>query len=177
MSFSDIIKEASSKDWSLELFTKRVIILGCGNVLFGDDGFGPQVIDHLLTNYDLPPDVYALDVGTSVRNILFDFILSPQKPQKVILIDAIQVEGKRPGEIFEIDIDKVPVEKIPSFSVHEGPTLNFLQELKNFGQMRIHVVVAQAKEIPEIVKPGLSSEVQVAIPKACEYLKRFWQKT
>jgi len=175
MRFSDIIKETAPRDWSLAMFNKRVLIFGCGNVLFGDDGFGPQVVEYLTQHYKLPADVYALDVGTSIRNILFDLLLSPQRPQRLILIDAIQIKNKRPGEIFEIDIDTLPPSKIPDLSLHQGPTVNFLQELKRLGQVQIHIVVVQAKEIPEIVKPGLSKEVKAAIPKMCQYLKQLWE--
>ncbi len=175
MRFSDIIKETAPRDWSLEMFNKRVLIFGCGNVLFGDDGFGPQVVEYLMQHYKLPSDVYALDVGTSIRNVLFDLLLSPQRPQRLILIDAIQIKNKRPGEIFEIDIDTLPPSKIPDFSLHQGPTVNFLQELKRLGQVQIHIMVVQAKEIPEIVKPGLSKEVKAAIPKMCQYLKQLWE--
>ncbi|MCD6320567.1 MAG: hydrogenase maturation protease [Candidatus Desulfofervidaceae bacterium] len=174
MNFSEIIKESSSKDWSLDIFTKRVVIFGCGNVLFGDDGFGPQVIEYLLAHYKLPEDVYVLDVGTSIRSILFDLLLSPQKPQKVILIDAVQFPERAPGEIFEIDVDGMPTSKTPDFSIHQGPTINFLKELKTLSQLDVHIVVVQAKYIPDQVEPGLSEEVQKAVPEMCIYLKQLW---
>lgn len=28
-------------------YKKSVLVLGCGNILFGDDGFGPAVVEHL----------------------------------------------------------------------------------------------------------------------------------
>ena len=58
------------------IFEKSILIFGCGNILWGDDGFGPAVIAHLKEHYLLPDDVLALDVGTSIRDILFDLILS-----------------------------------------------------------------------------------------------------
>ena len=73
MRFSDIIKETAPRDWSFEMFNKRVLIFGCGNVLFGDDGFGPQVVEYLTQHYKLPSDVYALDVGTSIRIFYLTF--------------------------------------------------------------------------------------------------------
>ncbi len=35
-------------------WNKEILILGCGNVLFGDDGFGPAVAEHLLKNFEIP---------------------------------------------------------------------------------------------------------------------------
>ena len=31
----------------MEMFEKRVLIFGCGSILWGDDGFGPAVIECL----------------------------------------------------------------------------------------------------------------------------------
>ena len=59
-----------------KIFDKSVVVFGCGNILYGDDGFGPAVIKHLQENYPLPADVLVLDVGTSIRDILFDLVLS-----------------------------------------------------------------------------------------------------
>ena len=54
-----------------DLFEKSVLIFGCGNILWGDDGFGPAVIQRLKEHYRLPGNVLAMDVGTSIRDILF----------------------------------------------------------------------------------------------------------
>ena len=43
---------------------KRIIVLGVGNRLMGDDGFGPRVID-LLESTDLADDVEFRDAGTA----------------------------------------------------------------------------------------------------------------
>ncbi|NIM48234.1 MAG: hydrogenase maturation protease, partial [Gemmatimonadales bacterium] len=46
-------------------YDKRVVVLGCGNVLFGDDGFGPAVAQHCQEHYRIPADICVLDAGTS----------------------------------------------------------------------------------------------------------------
>jgi hydrogenase maturation protease len=50
-----------------EMLNKRVLVLGVGNVLFGDDGFGPAVANALADQCVLPADVLVADVGTSGR--------------------------------------------------------------------------------------------------------------
>jgi coenzyme F420 hydrogenase subunit delta len=60
-----------------ELMTSRILILGCGNTLFGDVGFGPAMIEALGSETGLPPDAAALDVGIIVSDLLFDGALSP----------------------------------------------------------------------------------------------------
>ena len=42
----------------------RVGVIGLGNVLMGDDAFGPWVVQTLLAEYDFPEDVAVEDLGT-----------------------------------------------------------------------------------------------------------------
>ena len=154
-------------DYVPDVYKKDVVILGCGNILFGDDGFGPEVINYLEANYSIPENVCALDTGTGVREILFDITLSEKKPKKIIIIDAVDV-GKIPGELFEIEIDDIPMNKIDDFSMHQVPTSNLLKELKDSTKVDVSVIACQVKVIPDIVTMGLSNEIQKAIPLACE---------
>ncbi len=56
--------------------SKPCLIFGCGNPLFGDDGFGPKVIEHIEKHHEIPGYAACIDVGTSIRDILFDILLS-----------------------------------------------------------------------------------------------------
>jgi len=143
------------------------LIFGCGNILFGDDGFGPAVVQHLQDNYPLPADVLVQDVGTSIREMLFDLAISEKKPQTIIIIDAVDYPDRKPGEVFEIPVEGIPAQKTADFSLHQFPTVNLLQELKEQTQVQIHVIVVQVKDLPEEVSPGLSPEVAGAIKEVC----------
>jgi len=88
-----------------QLFEKSILVFGCGNILFGDDGFGPAVVNHLKEKYSLPDDVLVMDVGTSIRDILFDLALSEKKPKKIIVFDAVDYPDRKPGEVFEIPVE------------------------------------------------------------------------
>ncbi len=145
-----------------------VLIFGCGNLLWGDDGFGPAVIAHLEQNYRLPEGVLALDVGTGIRDILFDLILSEKKPERLIILDAVDYPDRRPGEVFEIPVEGIPLEKTHDFSLHQFPTVNMLKELKDHSAIQVRIIVAQIESIPEEVRPGLSAVMQEAVAVACE---------
>lgn len=152
------------------IFEKSVLIFGCGNTLYGDDGFGPAVIEHLLQHYQLPEDVLALDVGTSIRDLLFDLVLSEKKPGLLIIIDAVDYPDRRPGELFEIPVAGIPEKKISDFSLHQFPTVNMLAELKESSGLEVKIIVAQTDTLPEEVRPGLSEPVQQAVAPACEQI-------
>ena len=147
--------------------TKRCLVFGCGNPLFGDDGFGEKVIEHLLESCAIPDDVAVLDVGTAVRDMLFDILLSPRKPEEVIIIDAMEVAGGRPGQIFGIDIDQIHPAKLCDFSLHQFPTTNMLKEIREGTDIRIRILVVHPDELPGEVRPGLSPAVAAAVPLMC----------
>ncbi|MBM4294727.1 MAG: hydrogenase maturation protease [Deltaproteobacteria bacterium] len=148
-----------------DLFDKSVVIFGCGNILFGDDGFGPAVVKELQENYVLPGDVLALDVGTSIRDILFDILISEKKPERLIIVDAVD-RGQEPGELFELPVEEIPPQKTADFSLHQFPTVNMLQELKDQTGVAVIILAAQVQEIPEEVQPGLSNRLQWAVKEA-----------
>jgi coenzyme F420 hydrogenase subunit delta len=143
---------------------KKTLILGCGNILFGDDGFGPRVAEELIKNYNLPENVGVINAGTSVRTILFDMILSEKKPGKIIIIDAIDA-NKTPGEIFELPIDEIPEKKIDDFSMHQLPTSNLLKELKDLCKVDVSIIACQVEHIPTEVSTTISKKLIDAIPE------------
>ena len=154
-------------DW----YDKSVLILGCGNILFGDDGFGPAVAQRLRRNFTIPGDICVFDAGTSVREILFDTILSDKKPSKIIIVDALDCDRK-PGELFSLDVDSLPNIKLDDFSMHQVPTSNLLRELQDLCSIEVIVTACQVAHIPDSVSPGLSEPVRGAVEAAAEMLAR-----
>jgi coenzyme F420 hydrogenase subunit delta len=151
-----------------ELQTKRVLIFGCGNVLMGDDGFGPAVIKRLRQHHDLPDFAHAEDVGTSVRDILFNITLLEKRPEHIIVIDAVDKPGRSPGEVFEIPVDAIPEQKIVDYSFHQFPTSNLLKELQDACGLKVTVVAAQTGAKLEQVEPGLSTPMRAAVREAAQ---------
>jgi len=141
---------------------KEILIAGCGNKLFGDDGFGPEVVEYLLDHYNIPNNICLLDVGTGIRKILFTISLSEPRPKVIVIIDAVD-KGRRPGEIFEITLDEIPKEKIDDFSIHQVPSSNLLRELRDFCSVKVRVMACQIEAIPETMQSGLSEPVKKAV--------------
>ncbi len=148
-------------------YDKSTLILGCGNVLLGDDGFGVAVARYLLDNFTIPPDFCVLDAGTSVREILFDTILSDKKPSKIVIVDAMDC-GRTPGELFRLDIDSLPNVKLDDFSMHQIPTSNLLRELRDICGIEIIVIACQTAGATDQVNPGLSGPVEKAVKIAVQ---------
>ncbi|HKZ94719.1 MAG TPA: hydrogenase maturation protease [Candidatus Bathyarchaeia archaeon] len=159
-----------------EYVKKPVLILGVGNLLFGDDGFGPAVVDYMLRNCKIPDEVYVMDVGIGAGDVLFTVGLSPKKPKKIIVLDAVDVKRK-PGEIFELSLDDLPANKITDFSMHLFPAANLLKELRDQMGIDIVILACQAERIPDDVNPGLSDSVKEALLRAAEKALELAQTT
>lgn len=147
----------------------KAMIFGCGNIIMGDDGFGPAVVDELQDRYELPEDIEAIDAGTCVREYLFDYLLMEEgRPERIIVLDAVDFEGRRPGEVFEIQPSEIPAKKIHDFSLHQFPTVNLLQELADNTGIPVSIIAAQIEYIPDEIAPGLSPPMVKAVTEACE---------
>jgi coenzyme F420 hydrogenase subunit delta len=145
---------------------KRVLILGCGNTLFGDDGFGPETIAYMQKNCQIPNDVHVMDVGTGASKILLILTLSEKKPERLIILDAVNV-GRKPGEVFEASVEDLLKHRVSDFSSHLFPTAYSLRELQKKG-VKVKILACQVKKIPEAVSPGLSEPVKRAVSKAAK---------
>jgi len=71
----------------------RILLLGIGNILMGDEGIGVHVLRHLQEK-SLPPEVQCLDGGTGSFTLLGPM----QAAEKIILIDAT-IDGAQVGTV------------------------------------------------------------------------------
>ncbi len=143
----------------------RVLILGVGNILFGDDGFGPAVVEALQKDYAIPEDIYVMDVGTGVRKLLFTLILGDSYPKEVVIVDAVDW-GDQIGNVKIISAEQLPATKIDDFSLHQIPTSNMLRELQDQCQVEVNVVVCDVGELPQLIEPGLTYLTSQAVQTA-----------
>lgn len=87
---------------------ERVLILGIGNILMGDEGVGVHVV-RSLERMPVPAGVTCLDGGTGSFTLLEPL----SRAERVVLIDAT-VDGKPPGTVTRLR---------PRFSADYPPTL------------------------------------------------------
>lgn len=140
----------------------RVLILGVGNILFGDDGFGPAVAEHLAHHYRIPDDIYVMDVGTGVRKLLFTLTLSETRPEEIVIVDAVD-RGRGDGQVGEIPLEALPITKIDDFSLHQVPSSNMLRELQDSCGVKITVFSCDVGVVPQEIQPGLSPGTNQAV--------------
>jgi hydrogenase maturation protease len=74
--------------------TRRTAILGLGSVLMGDDAAGPHVLRRLEAEYELPPEIELLDLGTPGPELAHII----EGRDALIVIDTIKAPGE-PGDL------------------------------------------------------------------------------
>ena len=147
----------------------ETLVVGCGNLLFKDDGFGPCVIKELKEGYfknkELPDEVDIIDAGTSATYYIFS--LPSPKWKKLVIVDVVEF-GAEAGTLkyfSPFDMPKGKYENAHNWAVEEP-----LQDLANEG-VEVVIVGCQPKEIsaPDI-EMGLTEPVENAIPKAIDMI-------
>ena len=152
--------------------TPAVAIFGCGNILLGDDGFGPAVIG-LLNRLGLPGSVRAIDVGTGIREYLLDYLMLPSlRPQLLVVVDAGYEPGLPLGTVQVCDVESMTACKINDFSLHQFPTVNLLAELQEETDVAVKLVTAQSAPEAEGMRIGLSPAMIAAVADACHCIGR-----
>lgn len=82
---------------------ESIIVLGLGNILYGDEGFGVRVAEQLYTRYDFPDNVEIIDAGT-LGQALLRFI---EKADRLLILDAIDFDLP-PGTLIFKDNNEIP---------------------------------------------------------------------
>ena len=142
----------------------KTLIMGIGNVLRADDGFGSAVID-ALSPIELPENIELLDAGTPG----FELVLTMQGYDRVIVIDAADMDCQ-PGTVRVFTPDEV---RLKSGDLYLRGTLHYagLAEALNLGAAlnllpaAITIIGIQPVNIDWIA--GLSAPVAEAIPTVC----------
>ena len=101
--------------------TEHIMILGIGNLLFSDEGFGIHVVKNLKENYSFPPNVSVLDGGVLGLNLL-GYI---SEADYLIVIDAVR-NGGQPGSLYRLEGEAIPARFRAKNSLHQ---VDFLEAL------------------------------------------------
>lgn len=83
--------------------TKRILVLGIGNILWADEGFGVRVVEQFHRRYAVPDHVTMLDGGTQGL-YLVNFL---EEADSLIAFDAIDY-GLAPGHLKLVRDEEVP---------------------------------------------------------------------
>lgn len=82
---------------------QRVVVMGLGNLLWADEGFGVRVAERLYAHYHWPEDVEIVDGGTQGLNLL-GYV---ESASHLLILDAIDY-GLEPGTLRTYAGERIP---------------------------------------------------------------------
>ncbi len=158
----------------------KITILGIGNILYGDEGFGVRVVEEL-KNMGLPEDVELIEGGTDGAKLL------PVITQAdyLIIVDAISADDEA-GAIFRIPIEELRQRQglpIIKTSLHQMSIMDVLSMANVLDrEVRGVIIGIQPKEIP--LHPflphegggwrrgNLSPEIEARVPEVIDLIMK-----
>lgn len=137
---------------------------GVGNVLRGDDGFGPAVIERL---GELPVGVESVETGIGGVALLQELLAGCDG---FVLVDAVDRDAV-PGTLFELRPEVG--EAVHVADVHLANPDRVLSIAKTMGVLpgRVRIVGCQPAQVDELGQ-GLSEVVESAVEQAAAIVRR-----
>lgn len=159
---ADVFGNDSAVDPRMDdvLHPADVTILGVGNVILRDEGFGVRVAEYLDAHYDFPESVQVIDGGT-LGIELTQFVTGTRR---LLVIDSINGHAA-PGTLFRFEDDAVMEHFQDKISAHEVGIQDVLALLAVTGKKIPEVVVIGAQ--PYDVEAGveLSEKMRALVPE------------
>lgn len=139
---------------------QNIVIMGIGNVLYGDEGFGVHAVASLAKGWDFPPQVQLIDGGTQGHSLL-TFV---EETDKLLLLDAVDF-GEQGGSICVRKNTGIPA-YLSALKV--SPHQNSFSEILALAQLRdklpAEIVLIGVHPVDMTMGQGLTPEVREKMP-------------
>ena len=143
----------------------KIVIVGIGNSLRGDDGAGPELIQRL-KKFQLPTSnsqLSLIDTGSVPENFLQKIV--GERPDVILLVDTINLE--RPAGTVEII--RAENLKEESFSTHNASLKLTIEYLKKETEAEVFLLGIQPKNIG--FGKRISPEVEESVKKIAKEIE------
>ena len=151
--------------------TSRVLILGIGNLLWADEGFGVRAVDELHRHYAFGRNVRIMDGGT----LGIYLVQHIRETDILVVFDAVDY-GLQPGTLKLVEGDEVPkflgAKKI---SLHQTGFQEVLAMAEMMGDYPSHLLLigVQPVELEDYggsLRPQVRAQIKPAIRAALAFL-------
>lgn len=142
---------------------KKVLILGIGNILLGDEGFGVRAVEYLQENYSWPENIELLDGGTRGLLLLADLM----EKDLVIILDIV-TGGEKPGTMYLMENNDLDRSLTIRASAHQSSINDVLVSCGLAGHSPDVLVFGFEPFEFSKLNVSLSSQAQEKLPSFCE---------
>ncbi|HYA88155.1 MAG TPA: HyaD/HybD family hydrogenase maturation endopeptidase [Nitrospirota bacterium] len=141
---------------------RKVLILGVGNILLGDDGFGVHLINSL-ADTPFPPNVQLLEAGTVSHQLIPLF----RELDHLIIIDVVEA-GDTPGSLFRFSPEDLQFAKEQMVSLHQISLIDVLTMAEMTGGRPRTVIIGVQPQDVSTWSLELSGPLKAVLPKVRE---------
>jgi hydrogenase maturation protease len=153
-----------------ELARRGTVVIGLGNPIMGDDGFGLAVLRRLQQQFRIPADVELVDGGTWGLTLLPIF----ESAERVLLLDAIET-GAEPGTLWRVEREQLPARFALRTSPHQIDLCDILAIMRLRGSLTAEMVAIGAQpgviDMTTSLSPAVEAVVSDAVMAAIEQLQ------
>ena len=129
---------------------KKIGILGVGNILLSDEGFGPHFIDYLEKNYIYSDEIEIIDGGTA-GIMLSSFV---ENKEIIFIIDVVNIESE-PGDIYLFSHEEITAKNIQSSLSAHQVGLSEIITLNNFANIEAPKKIEYITIVPKSLEEGV----------------------
>ena len=135
-------------------------LVGVGNVLAGDDGVGPRVVEQA-TAGGLDPGVVAVDLATDALALV---AYLGDETEALLVVDAARL-GLAPGRYRIFSPDEVETQKeLGGLTTHEGDVLRVVELARGAGYAIPPLAVMGVEPRETALGTALSAELEERLP-------------
>jgi hydrogenase maturation protease len=162
---------------------ERCILIACiGNIFLGDDSFGVEVAQRLMSckTKRYPKGVHVVDFG--IRGIDLAYTLLDDYDE-LVLVDTVS-RGGPPGTLYLIELDLAGIDHESgveagraAIEAHSMDPVKVLAFARSLGARPIHTVLVGCEPVPlnqseedEAIQMGLSEPVQASVDEAVKMI-------
>jgi len=141
---------------------QKILILGVGNLLLRDDGFGVHLINSLKESA-FPDNVTLIEAGTVSHQLLP--VLN--QTDYLIVVDVVEA-GDRPGSLFRFSPDDMRFATQQQVSLHQISLIDVLRMAELTGKKPKTVIIGVQPKDVSTWSLELSDELAAVIPRVKE---------
>ncbi len=145
----------------------KILILGIGNILFGDEGIGVHLANYIDEKYEFkgPHQVDVIDGGTLAQRL----IPIITEYDKVFIFDCVDVDDANIGDVYFFDFRDVPECVSWQGSAHEVEMLQTLQMIEMMGDLPETKIIGV---VPYVIGEDTTFSITEEVQKAAKLMEK-----
>ena len=145
----------------------KILVLGIGNILFGDEGIGVHMINYLDEKYEFggPHQVDLIDGGTLAQRLIPIIV----EYDKVFIFDCVDVDEGNIGDVYFFDFLDVPECVTWQGSAHEVEMLQTLEMIHMMGDLPETKIIGV---VPYVIGEDTTFSITPEVQKAAKLMEK-----